>query len=1060
MTNYSIVEAQLPLVGGIGGHDLLVLKDSNNAVIGELDGLATGANGQIKPIGYLPSDTLKVYDYNQPTYYSSSEPQALVTSGTQAEIMAKWDAALAAAAAINSESLSYPFLGIGSNSNSVASTLDAAMGVHEPSIPGSAPITPGLGTLLLSPATIQAIQNQESITSGVDLTGDYYVSSDNPSTSGNPSVSTLSTNGSTLVTFSTSGGAGVINLSGYNQNGVLQYTQTDTTASNGQTSATITGIGDVTSLNNASITLSAGAQAIIDGIQDQISAPADTLGFGAGTWGNMVYGNQVTINAANGIDFGLTGSNGILNVIAASVFLNAGSNGNSINGNQNAVTASGDAVSLNAGTWGNMFYGNGNTITATANGIDFGVTGNNATINSSHASIFFNPGDTGNSILGGYNTITGHDVGFSIGGGGILDYLTGANQNVTLLSGANAALATGNSLGSTLTATSHYSGETVAASESVGSNNTLTFHDTASGTGANTYNFSGSMQLAGVDHDTMTNAGTFSLSTADLLAGFGAGSVSDIFNPVNSLLPVPNVIEQTSAAYMGADATGQLEGAGVGLSPITSGGITVSGLQVGDYFNYNNTPNIYTFQEDWNVLNSNGQPMWANFWANGTYINGDEGGALQNSGYIGNGGELEVVQVSDASGKTIAPNLDQFLAALPANNDAATQAAQTAFEENILLSQPLPDANLTTDLALVTSSDPSASSAGLLSSFAPVAGQYEQALYEGAKWDKTRPITWSLATSAGSADSPFSGYMDKQYKALVQRAFDAWEKASGLTFQEVADSSKSDIRLGWGAFNTSASGVIGYTTYGNNGGNFDPGVTIRLEDPTQTALKANADGSMSYSGTNADLYQVIVHEVGHALGLADNADAKSVMYYKSTGANSTLNANDIAGMQALYGDSKPSLAVQAIQSLNDQLSGANVNAMVGQFQAAAADARQASGAGDVAPASVQPVESAGVVRDTAAHLNGTTIQNLSLLSGGIDLTDVSFASHPTLGFSEDASNTYGSLTVSDGAHAATLLLLGQYAAAGFQTTSDGGAGTLVTLASTTHLTDILAASHA
>src|SRR5580700_4137897 len=128
-TTYSIVEAQLPLVGGIGGHDLLVLKDPDGNVIGELDGLATGSDGEIKPIGYLPSDTLQVYGYNEETYYSPSENQAVVSSGSETQIMAQWDAALSAQAAINAEGLSYPFMGLGSNSNSVASTLDAAMGV-------------------------------------------------------------------------------------------------------------------------------------------------------------------------------------------------------------------------------------------------------------------------------------------------------------------------------------------------------------------------------------------------------------------------------------------------------------------------------------------------------------------------------------------------------------------------------------------------------------------------------------------------------------------------------------------------------------------------------------------------------------------------------------------------------------------------------------------------------------------------------------------------------------------------------------------------------------------
>ena len=40
---YSIVESQYPIVGGIAGHNLLVMKDPNGNVVGELDGLATTA---------------------------------------------------------------------------------------------------------------------------------------------------------------------------------------------------------------------------------------------------------------------------------------------------------------------------------------------------------------------------------------------------------------------------------------------------------------------------------------------------------------------------------------------------------------------------------------------------------------------------------------------------------------------------------------------------------------------------------------------------------------------------------------------------------------------------------------------------------------------------------------------------------------------------------------------------------------------------------------------------------------------------------------------------------
>jgi hypothetical protein len=56
---YRIVKAQLPLLGGLAGHNFLVLIDPAGKIVGELHGLATDAEGHPKPIGHLPSDELK-----------------------------------------------------------------------------------------------------------------------------------------------------------------------------------------------------------------------------------------------------------------------------------------------------------------------------------------------------------------------------------------------------------------------------------------------------------------------------------------------------------------------------------------------------------------------------------------------------------------------------------------------------------------------------------------------------------------------------------------------------------------------------------------------------------------------------------------------------------------------------------------------------------------------------------------------------------------------------------------------------------------------------------------
>lgn len=104
-------------------------------------------------------------------------------------------------------------------------------------------------------------------------------------------------------------------------------------------------------------------------------------------------------------------------------------------------------------------------------------------------------------------------------------------------------------------------------------------------------------------------------------------------------------------------------------------------------------------------------------------------------------------------------------------------------------------------------------------------------LYEGAKWNSASAITWSLANSPGTTDLPFSGYMGSQYEALVQQAFETWAAASGLTFEKVADSSESDIRLGWGEFNRPQPEWWGIPCARHNQGGFFPASSSGLRIP-------------------------------------------------------------------------------------------------------------------------------------------------------------------------------------------------------------------------------------
>lgn len=54
-------------------------------------------------------------------------------------------------------------------------------------------------------------------------------------------------------------------------------------------------------------------------------------------------------------------------------------------------------------------------------------------------------------------------------------------------------------------------------------------------------------------------------------------------------------------------------------------------------------------------------------------------------------------------------------------------------------------------------------------------------------------------------------------------------------------------------------------------------------------------------GSDIDLPTVILHEVGHSLGLDHPSETQSIMYERYQGVRPTLASGDVAGIQALYG---------------------------------------------------------------------------------------------------------------------------------------------------------------
>lgn len=175
---------------------------------------------------------------------------------------------------------------------------------------------------------------------------------------------------------------------------------------------------------------------------------------------------------------------------------------------------------------------------------------------------------------------------------------------------------------------------------------------------------------------------------------------------------------------------------------------------------------------------------------------------------------------------------------------------------------------------------------------------------EGPRWSSGL-ITWSFAdqTYPNDGATPFTASVGSDYQSTVRAAFQAWASVANLQFENVPDSADpgqaADIRVGFGTF--SDSRAIGQTNFSTQGGRFVPDVLIRLQDPGIEPLVANADGSFTYSGYSSQLYQIVLHEIGHALGLGHTTDPNAIMYPVAQPSNRTLDATDIAGIQALYG---------------------------------------------------------------------------------------------------------------------------------------------------------------
>jgi hypothetical protein len=173
-------EHRLPPGGAVLAHRVLAVIDQGGRCVRQFNGLAsaleTASNSwRCKPIGFAPSDRLRIYDtaVDPHTWLSMHGARAGCHDMNQAilrgnaaslagplnegELKSYLAVLCRTLSVINARSpgpsggggVSYPFLGLGPNSNSAFATLVAAMGLTCPALPRGAWLAPGLGRILL-----------------------------------------------------------------------------------------------------------------------------------------------------------------------------------------------------------------------------------------------------------------------------------------------------------------------------------------------------------------------------------------------------------------------------------------------------------------------------------------------------------------------------------------------------------------------------------------------------------------------------------------------------------------------------------------------------------------------------------------------------------------------------------------------------------------------------------------------------------------------------------------------------------------------------------------------
>jgi hypothetical protein len=180
----------------------------------------------------------------------------------------------------------------------------------------------------------------------------------------------------------------------------------------------------------------------------------------------------------------------------------------------------------------------------------------------------------------------------------------------------------------------------------------------------------------------------------------------------------------------------------------------------------------------------------------------------------------------------------------------------------------------------------------------------------GGQWAFSNRITYSFApdgTNIGGYSSAWlqtmnnDGISTADWQLAFEKAAAIWQAVSGINMVQVPDNGAAfggsgdqqgdpnfgDVRIGGIALSSSILGEAFYPPP-INGGTSAGDIVMNTHQPWHV-------------NNDYDIETVAIHEFGHALGMSHSSIRQAEMYSSYQGMNQSLNSDDTAGIQSIYG---------------------------------------------------------------------------------------------------------------------------------------------------------------